>query len=92
MNNKAEEKKFKSLGEMRRFMGISNQDLFTQSDDRIKGSELKRGSGKHSGIEGMLLDPMIGELLGSMLEGMPDDAEVSISSHEIKGGKSGISI
>ena len=78
-----EEKKFKNLGELRRFMGSSQTDIFTKSSDRIGHRELKRGSGKHSGINGILLDPTIGELLESMLEGMPDDAEVSISSHKM---------
>ena len=68
---------------MRKFMGISSQDVFTDSTDRIGRPELKRGSGNQPGIDGMLLDPMIGKLLQSMLEGMPDDAEVTISSHEI---------
>ena len=80
-----EEKRFKNLGEMRRFMGGSQNNVFTKSSDRIGHRELKRGSGKHSGIDGLLLDPMIGELLESMLDGVPDDAEVTISSHEIKG-------
>jgi hypothetical protein len=80
MNNR----KFKNLGEMRRFMGGSQNDVFTKSNDRIGHRELKRGSGKHSGIDGMLLDPTIGELLESMLEGMPDDAEVEIISKEMK--------
>ena len=79
-----EEKKFKNLGELRRFMGSSQTDIFTKSSDRIGHRELKRGSGKHSGIDGILLDPMIGDLLESMLEGMPDDAEVTISSHDIR--------
>ena len=80
-----QERKFKNLGEMRRFMNGSQDDVFTKSSDRIGHRELKRGSGKHSGIDGLLLDPMIGELLESMIDGMPDDAEVIISSHEIKG-------
>lgn len=80
-----EEKEFKNLGEMRRFMGSGQPDVFTKSNDRISYRELKRGSGKHSGIDDLLLDPTIGELLESMLEGIPDDAEVHISSHEMKG-------
>jgi len=80
-----EEKRFKNLGEMRRFMGGSKVDIFTKSNDRIGYPDLKRGSGNHSGIDGLLLDPTIGELLNSMLSGIPDDAEVHISSQEIKG-------
>lgn len=80
-----EEKEFKNLGAMRRFMGVSQPDVFTKSNDRIGYRELKRGSGKHSGIDGLLLDPTISELLESMLEGIPDDAEVHVSSEEIKG-------
>ena len=64
-------KEFKNLGEMRKFMGINNQDVFTESDDRIGRPELKRGSGNQSGIDGMLLDPMLGRLLESMLKEMP---------------------
>lgn len=79
-----DEKKFDSLGDMRRFMGVGQKNVFTKSDDRIGLRELKRGSGNQSGIDGILLDPMIGKLLESMLEGMPDDAKVSISSKEIK--------
>mgnify|MGYP003108389326 CR=1 FL=1 len=78
-----EEKSFKNLGEMRRFMGINNQDVFTESTDRIGRRELKRGSGNQSGIDGMLLDPMLSRLLESMLDGLPDDAEVQISSQEV---------
>ena len=84
LSGKESERKFESLGQLRRFMGSSQDDVFTKSDDRISRRELKRGSGKHSGIDGILLDPTIGELLESMLSDMPDDAKVKISSKEIK--------
>ena len=78
-----EKKDFKSLGELRQFMGAGQTNVFTKSNDRIGYRELKRGSGQHSGIEGLLLDPMIGGLLESMLESMPDDTKVKIVSKEI---------
>ena len=78
-----EKKEFKNLGEMRRFMGGSQHSVFTKSNDRIGYRELKRGSGHHSGIEGLLLDPMISGLLESMLEPVHDDTKVKIISKEI---------